>query len=366
VSYFQDSMSPTDGWTPMRNHWFRDPRMSAKAKGRLAYIATHDKNYRLTVTQMIAEGKGSRDSVYAELAELCELGYLERGQPHGDNGKFGEYVYRYGPAAYEQQYERAWGVGATAAAAAAAKKGKQPSKKGAGPAGTDGGQEMPADPTPEDKTAGQHASGFSGSGKTGSGETVYGGSEPKKTKEKEDQGERKPPPPTPPTAAAAEPVEGGAGKDPFQNPNADLNAFVTWFYDQRPDWRRSLIANALVELTHDRRCRGVPRSAALVLRELVADEPHGRTSSPRRAAHDGAWWAVLRPVRPAPEQGGRKAKCDDHPWEIMGSCTSCKGDAKAREDDTAGVKLPQDSLRQLVLDQQLQRVLARNVGAGSG
>lgn len=160
-------------------------------------------------------------------------------------------------------------------------------------------------------------------------------------------------------------MEGGAGEDPFQNPDADLNAYVAWFFEQRPDWRRSLIANALVELTHDRRCKRSLRAAALVLRELVADEPHGRTSSPRRAVHDGVWWAVLRPARPAPEQGGRRERCESHPWEAKGSCTSCKGDAKAREDDTDGAPLRQDALRQLALGQQLQRVLARNVGAGA-
>ncbi len=357
MSYFQDFMSPTDGWTPMRNHWFRDPRMSSKAKGRLAYIATHDKKYRLTVTQMIAEGKGSRDSVYAELAELCELGYLERHQVHDDSGKFGEFVYRYGPAAYEQQYVRAWGDGAVAAA----KKAGRTQRKDSTPAD---GCEMPAGPAVQDETAGQHASGFSVYGEAVSGEAVYGGSDVKnikgkKTKEKENQ-----PPPTPQPEPPAASGEGGEGADPFQKTDADLNAFVAWFHEQRPDWRRSLIANALVELTQDRRSKGSLRNAALVLRELVEDEPHGRTSSPRRAAHDGVWWAVLRPQRPAPEQGARRDRCVKHPWEREGSCTSCIGEAKARDDgDVKGVALPKDPLRQAVRDAQLGRVLARNVGA---
>ena len=39
---------PADGYAIIANHWLRDPRLSWKAKGLLAYIASHDKGYQLS------------------------------------------------------------------------------------------------------------------------------------------------------------------------------------------------------------------------------------------------------------------------------------------------------------------------------
>ena len=48
---------PTAGFTIVPNEWLRDPRISWKAKGLLAYIASHQEGYRLTRR---APGAGGR------------------------------------------------------------------------------------------------------------------------------------------------------------------------------------------------------------------------------------------------------------------------------------------------------------------
>lgn len=69
---------PADNFTIIDNCWLRDPRLSLKAKGLLAYIASHRAGYRLTTDQMIEESRDGRDSIRAGLSELAEAGYLAR------------------------------------------------------------------------------------------------------------------------------------------------------------------------------------------------------------------------------------------------------------------------------------------------
>lgn len=69
---------PADGYTIISNAWLRDPEISWKAKGLLAYIASHEPGYRLGTDQIIAEGRDSRDAVRSGLRELEEAGYLRR------------------------------------------------------------------------------------------------------------------------------------------------------------------------------------------------------------------------------------------------------------------------------------------------
>lgn len=68
----------TDGYTIIPNHWLRNPELSWKAKGLLAYIASHREGYELRTEQIIREGRESRDAVMSGLAELEKFGYLRR------------------------------------------------------------------------------------------------------------------------------------------------------------------------------------------------------------------------------------------------------------------------------------------------
>jgi hypothetical protein len=69
---------PTDGYTIVDNLWLRDRRLSYKAKGILAAIASHAAGYRLSTAQLIDESADGRDAVRTGLVELEKFGYLRR------------------------------------------------------------------------------------------------------------------------------------------------------------------------------------------------------------------------------------------------------------------------------------------------
>jgi hypothetical protein len=83
-----------DSFTMVPHHWSRDPNLSWKAKGILAYIAGHAADYDLTVAQMISEGKDRKDAVLSGVTELVKAGYLTRVRPRNDDGTLGAYDYQ--------------------------------------------------------------------------------------------------------------------------------------------------------------------------------------------------------------------------------------------------------------------------------
>lgn len=103
---------PADNFTILDNDWLRDARLSWKAKGLLAYIASHRADYRLTVEQILSEATDGRDAVRAGLRELEDVGYLTRIQHRGDGGRIEGTTYLLGsttagnPVAGADQGER--------------------------------------------------------------------------------------------------------------------------------------------------------------------------------------------------------------------------------------------------------------------
>lgn len=87
---------PTAGFTIVPNDWLRDPRISWKAKGLLAYIASHQEGYQLTRDQIVSEATDGRDSVLAGMRELEDAGYLTRVKVRGEGGKIDGTLYRLG------------------------------------------------------------------------------------------------------------------------------------------------------------------------------------------------------------------------------------------------------------------------------
>jgi hypothetical protein len=67
---------PSDRFTIISNAWLRDPALSFKVKGLLAYIASHDAGYRLTLDQIVAETADGIDAVRAAIADAKTAGYL--------------------------------------------------------------------------------------------------------------------------------------------------------------------------------------------------------------------------------------------------------------------------------------------------
>jgi len=84
---------PTDNFTIVSNDWARDPDLSYKAKGLLLAISSHKEGYRLSLQQLIAQGKDGRDAVKAGLRELVDAGYMRVIQNRGENGQMNEVDY---------------------------------------------------------------------------------------------------------------------------------------------------------------------------------------------------------------------------------------------------------------------------------
>lgn len=76
---------PADSFTIIPNAWMRDPRLSYRAKGLLAYIAGHAPGHELTMEQIIGEGAEGREAVRAAIRDLEVAGYLVRFPRRVDN-----------------------------------------------------------------------------------------------------------------------------------------------------------------------------------------------------------------------------------------------------------------------------------------
>jgi len=83
-----------DNFTQISNALFRDPRLSAKAKGIFGFISTHRNGWGLTPESIAAAMKDGVAAIKAGLRELEEFGYLVRSQDRRPNGTLGPIVYR--------------------------------------------------------------------------------------------------------------------------------------------------------------------------------------------------------------------------------------------------------------------------------
>lgn len=83
-----------DNFTQISNGLFRDPRLSAKAKGIFGFISTHRNGWGLTPESIAAAMKDGVSAIKAGLRELEACGYLVRTQRRKPDGTMGPVVYR--------------------------------------------------------------------------------------------------------------------------------------------------------------------------------------------------------------------------------------------------------------------------------
>lgn len=83
-------LPPTDRFGRVPIDWMRDPKLSAKAKGVLAYLLSHRSGYPLRMEQIIAEMKDGPAAIYAAVRELEEAGYVTRVRRRAERGTVGE------------------------------------------------------------------------------------------------------------------------------------------------------------------------------------------------------------------------------------------------------------------------------------
>ncbi|MFF1444144.1 hypothetical protein [Streptomyces sp. NPDC058295] len=83
-----------DNFTQISNSLFRDPRLSAKAKGIFGFISTHRSGWGLTPESIAAAMKDGVSAIKGGLRELEAFGYLGRTQRRKPDGTMGPVVYR--------------------------------------------------------------------------------------------------------------------------------------------------------------------------------------------------------------------------------------------------------------------------------
>lgn len=83
---------PGSGFTVIANSWVRDPNMSLKARGLLAYLCSHQEGYEVSNAQMVRQCADGKDAVRNARDELVDLGYLVLDQTRQD-GRFAENNY---------------------------------------------------------------------------------------------------------------------------------------------------------------------------------------------------------------------------------------------------------------------------------
>ncbi|MFF7335417.1 hypothetical protein [Streptomyces sp. NPDC008150] len=96
MSYGRIERGPmaADNFTQISNALFRDPRLSAKAKGIFGFISTHRDGWGLTPESIAAAMRDGVSAVKAGLRELEAFGYLVRSQARRASGTMGPVVYR--------------------------------------------------------------------------------------------------------------------------------------------------------------------------------------------------------------------------------------------------------------------------------
>lgn len=82
-----------DQFTQISNGLFRDPLLSAKAKGIFGFISTHRDGWGVTPESIAAYMADGVSSINSGLKELEARGYLHRHQPRRSNGTLGSIVY---------------------------------------------------------------------------------------------------------------------------------------------------------------------------------------------------------------------------------------------------------------------------------
>ncbi len=75
------------------SHAFRNPKLSWKAKGILAYILSMPDNHKIDISELSKKSLDGRDATRSGIDELRKAGYIFRMCLHDKEGKFKGYKY---------------------------------------------------------------------------------------------------------------------------------------------------------------------------------------------------------------------------------------------------------------------------------
>lgn len=76
------------GYTIIRNDVLRDPELTFRARGVLAYILSHSDNWRTDAESIARVSKEGRQAIQTALKELREAGYIEYRKSQDTNGRW--------------------------------------------------------------------------------------------------------------------------------------------------------------------------------------------------------------------------------------------------------------------------------------
>lgn len=94
VSVIRTALEFEGHFTQLPNAWLRDSRLSWRARGILAGLASHRIGWKVTLASIVEGGAEGRDAVATALRELEDHGYLERTQDRDEQNRFKEIEYR--------------------------------------------------------------------------------------------------------------------------------------------------------------------------------------------------------------------------------------------------------------------------------
>ena len=77
----------------MHKGFLKDPNLSAKAKGVMAYILSLPDDWQIRIEELATHFTDGRDSIRKAINELEKAGYIEKVRVRGDNGKFKGWEY---------------------------------------------------------------------------------------------------------------------------------------------------------------------------------------------------------------------------------------------------------------------------------
>lgn len=93
MSMFRIQKNKDNPYVILNKGFLNNPKLSAKAKGLLAYLLSLPDDWQIYENELVKHFKDGRDSLRSGIQELVKEGYIERVRMRNDDGTLGAYEY---------------------------------------------------------------------------------------------------------------------------------------------------------------------------------------------------------------------------------------------------------------------------------